>query len=92
MNYSQIKLHYVLPRLPEIYSQNWSEEDKDYLKIRIKVADSVEIVSNGNDKNCIEKETPGLLSWAIYVFAILTEMIFPAARDRLSAWQKKQIK
>ena len=29
MNYSQVKLHYVFPCPPEIYSQNWSEEDKD---------------------------------------------------------------
>ena len=61
MNYSQVKLHYVFPCPPEIYSQNWSEEDKDYLKVRIKVADSVEIVSNGDDKNCIEKRNARLV-------------------------------
>jgi len=58
---AQVKIHLVLPCPPEIYSQNWSESDKPDLKSRLKMADSVEIVSDKYDEDCIEKRNARLV-------------------------------
>lgn len=61
MYYPQIKLNLILPCPPEIQSQNWNEKDKAEFKARIDVADSVEIVSKENDKDCMKKRNARLV-------------------------------
>ena len=61
MYYPQIKLHLVLPCPPEIQSQNWSKKDKAEFKTRLEAADSVKIVSDENDKDCMKKRNARLV-------------------------------
>lgn len=59
--YPQIKLHIILPCPPEIYSQHWKKQNKKMFMIRIKCADSVDIISDENDKDRIKKRNARLV-------------------------------
>lgn len=59
--YRHVKLHAVLPCPPEKHSQNWTEKEKSEYEAYLKIARSIEIVSNDNDKNSIEKRDARLV-------------------------------
>lgn len=56
-----IKLHLILPCPPEEQTAKWSEFDKNEYQKILKAADSVEIVSEHYDKNCMRKRNKRLV-------------------------------
>lgn len=56
-----IKLHLILPCPPEEQTAKWSEHDKNEYQKILKAADSVEIVSEHYDKNCMRKRNKRLV-------------------------------
>lgn len=59
--YPQIKLHLVLPCPPEKQTLNWKEDKKEEYNMLLKIADSIEIVSEDNDRNCMKKRNARLV-------------------------------
>lgn len=59
--YPQVKLRLVLPCPPEKQSLNWKDNEKAEYEVLLKVADSIEIVSNDNDKDCMKKRNARLV-------------------------------
>lgn len=59
--YPQVKLHLVLPCPPEKQTLNWKEDEKEEYNILLKIADSIEIISNDNDKDCMKKRNVRLV-------------------------------
>lgn len=56
-----VKLHLVLPCPPEEQTARWNKYDKDEYQEILEAADSVEIVSEHNDKNCMKKRNERLV-------------------------------
>lgn len=59
--YPQVKLHLVLPCSPEKQTLNWKDDEKAEYNVLRKIADSIEIVSDDNDKNCMKKRNARLV-------------------------------
>ena len=60
-NYPLIKLHLVLPCPPEEQTARWNKYDKEEYQEILEAADSVEIVSEHYDKNCMKKRNERLV-------------------------------
>ena len=56
-----IKLHLVLPCPPEEQTAKWNQFDKETYQNILEAADSVEIVSEHYDKNCMKKRNQRLV-------------------------------
>ena len=56
-----LKLHMVLPCPPEEQTAKWNQSDKNTYKKILEAADSVEIVSEHYDKNCMKKRNQRLV-------------------------------
>lgn len=56
-----IKLHLVLPCPPEEQTAKWNQYDKETFQNILEAADSVEIVSEHYDKNCMKKRNQRLV-------------------------------
>ena len=56
-----IKLHLVLPCPPEEQTAKWNKYDKEEYQEILEAADSVEIVSEHYDKNCMKKRNERLV-------------------------------
>lgn len=54
-DHPQTKLHLVLPCPPEQQTSNWSEELKITYDVLVENADSVEVVSENNNENCMSE-------------------------------------
>lgn len=59
--YPNLKLHLILPCSPEKQSLNWNKNDKEKYKILFEFADSINIVSNDETKNCMKKRNARLV-------------------------------
>lgn len=59
--YPDVKLHLVLPCPPEEQTAKWNASDKEEYQEILEAADSVEIVSEHNDKNCMKKRNERLV-------------------------------
>lgn len=59
--YPQLKLHLVLPCSPEKQTLKWKEKEKAEYNLLLKLADSIETVSNYNDKYCMKKRNARLV-------------------------------
>ena len=57
----EIKLHLVLPCPPEEQTAGWEDYDIEEYQDILKAADSVEIVSDHYDKNCMKKRNERLV-------------------------------
>ena len=57
----EIKLHLVLPCPPEEQTAGWKDYDIEEYQDILKAADSVEIVSEHYDKNCMKKRNQRLV-------------------------------
>lgn len=60
-NYPLVKLHLVLPCPPEEQTARWNKYDKEEYQDILEAADSVEIVSDHYDKNCMKKRNERLV-------------------------------
>lgn len=56
-----MKLHLVLPCPPEEQTAGWDIDDKEEYQRILEAADSVEIVSDHYDKNCMKKRNERLV-------------------------------
>lgn len=56
-----VKLHLVLPCPPEEQTAKWNAYDKEEYQDILEAADSVEIVSEHYDKNCMKKRNERLV-------------------------------
>ena len=56
-----VKLHLVLPCPPEEQTARWNKYDKEEYQEILEAADSVEIVSEHYDKNCMKKRNERLV-------------------------------
>lgn len=59
--FSFMKLHLVLPCPPEEQTEGWDIDDKEEYQRILKAADSVEIVSEHYDKDCMKKRNERLV-------------------------------
>ena len=60
-HFPDIKLHLVLPCPPEEQTAGWEDYDIEEYQDILKAADSVEIVSDHYDKNCMKKRNERLV-------------------------------
>lgn len=60
-HFSFVKLHLVLPCPPEEQTDGWDIDDIEEYQRILKAADSVEIVSEHYDKNCMKKRNERLV-------------------------------
>lgn len=59
--YPQVKLHLVLPCPAKKRIFNWKENEIREYTLLLQIADSLETVSNDNDKNCMKKRNARLV-------------------------------